>query len=214
MYNYRIKYQLSFLQLTARFLIASLLSLIAVVSQSSLAQPHSTTKDETMSITANELINTLDLEAHVEGGYFRRTFQADHRDKVDTEFGPRFTLTSIYYLLTDQSPIGHWHLNRSDIIHFFHLGAPITYYLIDDEGKLSTVTMGPDPTQGHQLQMTVKGGTWKASHLTSGEYGLISEAVAPGFDFEDMTLGDTPSLFKQFPEHEQLIKQFSTQRHN
>ncbi|MEG2391155.1 MAG: cupin domain-containing protein, partial [Pseudomonas sp.] len=30
-------------------------------------------------IKVDELITALDLEPHVEGGYFRRTYQADHR---------------------------------------------------------------------------------------------------------------------------------------
>ncbi|MCT6778171.1 cupin domain-containing protein, partial [Streptomyces sp. CS7] len=31
-------------------------------------------------------------------------------------------LTSIHYLLTRGSPVGHWHLNESDILHFHHHG--------------------------------------------------------------------------------------------
>ena len=31
-------------------------------------------------IKVDELITALDLEPHVEGGYFRRTYQADHRN--------------------------------------------------------------------------------------------------------------------------------------
>ena len=43
------------------------------------------------------------------------------------------------------------------------------------------------------MQMVVKGGTWKASKiLTTGSYGygLIGEAVAPGFEYIDMQLGN------------------------
>ena len=156
-----------------------------------------------------ELIEQLGLEAHMEGGYFKRTFQADHRDKIDTGAGPRFTLTSIYYLLTRESPTGHWHLNQSDILHFFHLGDPVTYYLIHPDGSLETVVMGPDPAQGHLLQLPVKGGTWKASHLPNGDYGLISEVVAPGFEYEDMALGDRTELIRRYPRHRVLIEAFS-----
>jgi predicted cupin superfamily sugar epimerase len=158
---------------------------------------------------AEELIDALGLQPHVEGGYFRRTFQADHRERIATPAGDRFTLTSIHYLLTGESPVGHWHLNRSDIIHFFHLGAPITYYLIHPDGRLETVVLGPDPRKGHKLQLAVTGGTWKASHLSSGDYGLISEAVAPGFEYEDMTLGKRVRLLEQFPQHAELIRRFS-----
>lgn len=158
---------------------------------------------------ADALIEALQLEPHVEGGYFRRTFQADHRERIATPTGKRFTLTSIYYLLTRQSPIGHWHLNRSDILHFFHLGEPVTYYLIHPDGRLETVVLGPDPGQGHRLQLAVTGGTWKASSLEEGDYGLISEAVAPGFEYGDMTLGRREELLRQFPGHESLIRRFS-----
>ncbi len=163
------------------------------------------------SIAVETLIETLDLEAHVEGGYYKRIFQADHRPLIATERGERFTMTSIHYLLTAQSPVGHWHLNQSDIVHFFHLGAPIRYYLIHPNGELETVLMGPDPSAGQQLVLSVKGGTWKASHLESGDYGLISEAVSPGFEYDDMTLAEADSLSQTFPQHEQLIRRFSRQ---
>lgn len=155
-----------------------------------------------------ELIEALGLEPHMEGGYFRRSFQADHRQKVSTPAGERYTLTSIYYLLTKESPVGHWHHNRSDILHFFHLGAPITYYLIHPDGRLETVVLGPDPARGHRLQLAVRGGTWKASHLPEGEYGLISEAVAPGFEYADMTLGEADTLLRAFPAHGDVIRRF------
>ena len=160
-------------------------------------------------MTREELLKALQLEPHVEGGYFRRTFQADHREQLGTEHGQRYTLTAIYYLLTRESPIGHWNLNRSDILHFFHRGAPITYYLIHPDGSLETVVMGSDPSKGEQLQLAVKGGTWKASYLGEGDYALISEAVAPGFDYADMALGRQQDLLARFPQHPDLIKQFT-----
>ena len=159
--------------------------------------------------SASALIETLQLQPHVEGGYFRRTYQSDDSPKVTTAYGDRFSMTSIYYLLTEHSRIGHWHLNRSDIVHYFHLGSPITYYLIDAQGELSVVTMGSRPDLGEHIQLTVPGGTWKASHLASGSYGLISEAVSPGFDFADMRLGNGDDLAAQFPRHADVIREFS-----
>ena len=160
-------------------------------------------------MNVDELVRALQLEPHVEGGYFRRTFEASHRDKIDQGSGPRFTMTSIYYLLTEQSRIGHWHLNNSDILHFYHLGEPITYYLIYPDGRLETVVLGPDPSQGQVLQLAVEGGVWKASHLASGVYGLISEAVSPGFEYSDMQLGQRDLLLHQFPAHRQIIEKFT-----
>jgi predicted cupin superfamily sugar epimerase len=62
------------------------------------------------------------------------------------------------------------------------------------------------------MQMMVKGDTWKASKIpTNGKYGygLIGEAVAPGFEYADMQLGKTAILLKQFPKHKQLISELS-----
>jgi predicted cupin superfamily sugar epimerase len=160
---------------------------------------------------AAALIEALKLSGHVEGGFFRRTYQAEDLPRVDTPAGERFSMTSIYYLLTRDGPIGHFHRNRSDIVHYFHLGDPIDYTLIHPDGRLETVTMGPDPTRGQRLQLTVPGGIWKASRLRSGAlgYGLISEAVSPGFDYADMTLGDTAALLALFPQHEAIIRALS-----
>ncbi|MEP5569405.1 MAG: cupin domain-containing protein [Halioglobus sp.] len=155
------------------------------------------------------IIKQLELEAHREGGYFKRSFQADHREKIATDNGPRYTLTSIYYLLTIESPVGHWHLNQSDIIHYYQLGGPIDYYIIQPDGTLSTVTLGPDLAAGQQLQLTVRGGNWKASCLTTGDYGLISEAVSPGFDYDDMNIAQSEKLIADFPQHRALIEAYS-----
>ncbi|TYK66651.1 cupin domain-containing protein [Colwellia echini] len=163
-------------------------------------------------LTAEQLVKALNLEGHVEGGFYRRTFSADHRATIPTDNGERVTMSSIYYLLSAQSPIGHFHMNQSDIMHFFHKGDPITYYMLNPDGSLQTTILGPDPTKGHQMQMMVKGGTWKASKIPSNGqygYGLIGEAVSPGFDYSDMQLGSKEKLLTLFPQHTTLINELS-----
>ncbi|MHA3737254.1 cupin domain-containing protein [Pseudomonas sp. Eth.TT006] len=162
-------------------------------------------------IGTSELIAALGLETHVEGGYYRRTFQADQRDLLQTAAGPRYLMTSIYYLLTVQSPVGQFHFNQSDILHYFHLGYPIEYSLIHADGSLQTLIMGNDVLAGQQLQLHVPGGIWKASRLLDGTngFGLISEAVSPGFDFADMQMGERQKLTAQFPQHRELIEKLT-----
>ena len=167
-------------------------------------------KSETK-LTAEDLVRYLKLDGHVEGGFFRRTYASDYR-LLTAQGDERLSLTSIFYLLAAQSPVGHFHLNRSDIVHYFHLGDPITYYLLHPDGDLETVVMGHDVRQGHVLQMTVSGGVWKASQIPSnGEhgYGLISEAVSPGFEYADMTLGYRQQMLELFPQHEDLVTRLS-----
>ena len=162
-------------------------------------------------IKVDELITALDLEPHVEGGYFRRTYQADHREMLDTAGGPRYLMTSIYYLLTEQSPVGQFHFNQSDILHYFHLGDAIEYSLILADGSLQTLVMGSDILAGQHLQLQVPGGIWKASRLLEGSqgFGLISEAVSPGFDFGDMEMGNREKLTTQFPQPRTLIEKMT-----
>jgi predicted cupin superfamily sugar epimerase len=103
-------------------------------------------------------------------------------------------------------------MNQSDIMHYFHTGDPISYYLLNPDGSIQIIVLGPDPTQGHKMQMMVKGGTWKASKVSvNGKYGygLIGEAVAPGFDYSDMQLGQTSMLLNEFPQHKELIEELS-----
>jgi len=149
------------------------------------------------------LIARLGLEAHVEGGYFRRTFQADHRPMRNTPAGERYAVTAILYLLCDDSPVDHWHVNRSDILHFHHLGGAIQYTLIWPDGQLQETVLGA--AAGQQFQLAVPGGVWKAARLLEGEYGLLGEAVVPGFDYADMRLGEAQELLQQFPQHRDKI---------
>ncbi|NED06914.1 cupin domain-containing protein [Streptomyces sp. SID6648] len=162
--------------------------------------------------TAQEWIDHLGLEPHVEGGYFRRTYQADRHPPVRTPRGERHLLTSIHYLLTATSPVGHWHLNTSDILHFHHHGAPLTYHLIHPDGRTETAVLGQNPDQGEELMLAVPGGVWKATLLDGGDHALISEAVAPGFDYADMTLGRPDELTARFPQHAELIRRYCRPR--
>ncbi len=162
-------------------------------------------------MTADQIIAQFSLKPHPEGGYFQRSYESTQQ--LQTERGERPSMTSIYYLLTQQSPIGHFHLNQSDILHYFHSGDPITYYLIDPDSKaLTQSVLGNNLAAGESPQLLVRGGQWKASRLqdngTCG-YGLISEAVSPGFDYADMTLGAAVDLLQRFPAHRDLIPKLS-----
>lgn len=150
----------------------------------------------------NYLIKQLNLSEHIEGGYFVRTYQSE------SSFHDRSLMTSIYYMLTHDRPIGHFHKNKSDIMHYFHLGSPMTYLTISPDGHLESFILGPDMTKGHVLQKVVKGGYWKASILEQGEFGLLSEAVSPGFDYHDMTLGTASLLRTEFPELWEKISRY------
>ncbi|MGB3768597.1 MAG: cupin domain-containing protein [Phormidesmis sp.] len=147
-----------------------------------------------------DLIDQLSLVEHVEGGYFSETHRATEEIQTPREGQTRSLLTSIYYLLTDDRPIDHLHQNKSDIMHYFQAGSPITYVLVDLNQTLRRVKLGLNVAQGEVPQLLVPKGYWKAAVLESGEYGLLGEAVAPGFDYRDMAIAKADKIRAQFPD--------------
>ena len=87
------------------------------------------------SLTADEVIQLLQLQAHPEGGYFRETF----RDAK--KVGERSASTAIYFLLK-QGEISGWH--RIDAVEVWHWygGAPIRLQIREGEGPVETVLLG------------------------------------------------------------------------
>jgi predicted cupin superfamily sugar epimerase len=144
-------------------------------------------------------IDKLSLVEHIEGGYFSETYRATEKIATLREGSQRSVMTSIYYLLTDDRPVDRLHKNQSDIMHYFHAGSSITYILVDMGGKLHKVKLGLDLSQGEVPQLLVPGGYWKAAVLEAGEYGLVGEAVAPGFDYRDMTIAKADEVRVRFP---------------
>ena len=101
-------------------------------------------------MTSDDIITSLNLVPHpTEGGYFRRTYQSDLN--CNTENGRRILLTSIYYMLTRENSIGFLHRNKSDIIHYYHLGASIKYTLVSPDGVLSEKILGPNIDKNESL---------------------------------------------------------------
>lgn len=160
----------------------------------------------------NTLIERLQLSPHPEGGYFRRSFVSANQLSPGSSLS-RPAMSSIFYLLTDDSPVGHWHRNRSDIMHYFHCGGALDYWLIDPNGQLQHSVLGNQLESGHQLQLLVPGGYWKATELVAGEFALLSEAVCPGFCPQDMEMGNAAALARTFPHHRAIIERLAQPIH-
>ncbi|KAL7268417.1 hypothetical protein RUND412_008960 [Rhizina undulata] len=142
------------------------------------------------------LISALSLSPHPEGGYFSRTHENPLRipnpfqDTSAEDDLTRPASTSIYYLLTPHSPVGHWHRNKALTYHSLHKGRG-RYVLIHENGSIETFVVGGDVEKGEKVQWIVGGGVWKCSFLLEGEDGtvggglLITEVVVPGFEYRD-----------------------------
>jgi uncharacterized protein len=132
------------------------------------------------SLTVDEVIQLLDLEAHPEGGYYRETF----RDS--TKAGERSASTAIYFLLK-QGQISRWH--RIDAVEVWHWygGAPLRLQIRNPEGPIETVLLGNSLLKGEQPQAVVPAQAWQTAE-TTGAWTLVGCTVAPGFEFAGFEL--------------------------
>jgi len=153
--------------------------------------------------SAEAWINTLKLEPHPEGGYFRQTDQSAIEYHIDRKGLPLYT--NINFLLMKDNP-SHFHQLTSDELWFFHDGNPLTVHSIYPDGRYEAVVLGLG--EGQKLNHTVPSGTIFGSTVEEG-YALVSCTVVPGFDFENFRLFSQDELLKLYPEHESVIKRLA-----
>jgi hypothetical protein len=152
----------------------------------------------------DELVRALGLRPHPEGGYFQETYRA--RARVETPRGARSAGTAIYYLLP-RGEFAAWHQVASDEVWHFYDGAPLTLYLLGEQG-LETVTLGREVLRGERPQVVVPAGVLQAA-VPRGDFTLVGCTVAPGFDFADWELPAREVLIARFPEHAELFRQLT-----
>lgn len=164
-----------------------------------------------MNHTIDTLCKMLNLEKHCEGGYFKETYRSKCL-YTNNNNQQRNLLTSIYYLVTQASGMSCFALNQSDLLLYHHQGDPMRIIFIDNNGNIREEILGSDIAAGHQPQIYCPANQWKAYDLMKGEYALIGEAVAPGFDYEDMQIMTDKQLQAISPKHYyQELKKFINQ---
>ena len=100
-------------------------------------QDHVKTTQATISIhqAIKTLIAKLDLQPHVEGGFFKETY----RSNLCVGSEPKKTRalsTAIYYLLTSDD-FSCWHRLSADEIWHYYGGSSVTIYQLNEAGVLS-----------------------------------------------------------------------------
>ena len=131
-------------------------------------------------MTAQEIIETLRLSPHPEGGHYRQTWVAENAGRP--------TGTCIYFLLAERER-SHWHKVDATEIWLYHSGAPLVLSMSETEaGPAQDHMLGSD-LSGARPQLIVPENHWQAAR-TTGAYTLVSCTVSPGFHFEGFTLAD------------------------
>ncbi|NHF59889.1 cupin domain-containing protein [Flavobacteriaceae bacterium TP-CH-4] len=160
-----------------------------------------------------KIIQTLNLQPHPEGGYFRETYRSKgtiSENNLGTGYkGSRNYCTCIYFLLTSEIFSAFHRIAQDEIWHFYE-GAPIQLHTLSPDGKHIEYVIGKDLTKGQVPQLVVPGGHWFAARILEPEaYALVGCTVSPGFSFDDFVLPARERLIGQFPEHRELIMAFT-----
>ena len=160
-------------------------------------------------ITASQLIASLRLNVHPEGGYYLETYRSGEMISMES-LPPRFGgerpfSTAIYFLLKGNQYSALHRIKSDEIWHFYH-GVGLHLYLIHPDGRGEVLKLGNDPDQGYSFQQVVPAGCWFGARPVSKKgYSFVGCTVAPGFDFGDFELANRKELLIQFPGHAEWI---------
>lgn len=130
-----------------------------------------------------DLIDTLGLQPHPEGGYYRELFRSDAGVQADGGRGRRSALTTIDFLLL-AGQFSAWHRVASDEVWHLLEGGPLRLWLMPPAlDRVTTVDLSPVGTSTAPRH-TVGAGWWQAAEPLS-DFAYCGATVAPGFDFAD-----------------------------
>jgi len=157
-------------------------------------------------ISADEVIESLKLLPHPEGGFYAETFRAEALPFELPERGPRSASTAIYFLLR-AGDFSALHVVSSDEAWHHYLGDALELHCFDLAGAHRAVVLGSALERGERPQHVVRRGELQAARVTAGPHGfaLCGCTVAPGFDFADFRMPPRAELLAKLPEHQALV---------
>lgn len=132
---------------------------------------------------ARELVATLGLAPHPEGGWYRETFRSDLPVVPADDRGTRAALTAIWYLL-EAGQRSRWHRVRSDEVWQHVEGDGLELVVADPALRESRTIVLAALADGGTPVHVVPAGWWQAAR-PRGAHALAGCVVGPGFDFAD-----------------------------
>ncbi len=156
---------------------------------------------------ADDFIEKLKLEKHIEGGSFKQVYKSTHKMPMPGYGGERSLATAIYFLLAGED-FSAFHRLKSDEIWAFNYGSPLTLYVIEENGSLKKYILGDAKNPSYQI--TILAHQWFAAEVNDKTFfTLVSCIVAPGFEYDDFELADREKLTARYPKHADIISQFT-----
>ena len=150
---------------------------------------------------ARQLIETLQLAPHPEGGFYRRVFESRRQAA-----GGRAQSSAIFFLLPGGA-LSRWHRVDADELWHWHEGGTLELLVAEaPTAELRREILGPVGA-GSLPQRAVPAHAWQAARC-QGDYVLVGCTVAPAFEFAGFELlagnaqaqRDWPRLLADYPE--------------
>jgi predicted cupin superfamily sugar epimerase len=157
-------------------------------------------------LSAGDVIATLGLLPHPEGGHYAETFRARALPFAIPARGERSASTAIYFLLAG-GDFSALHVVLSDEIWHHYLGDALELHCFDEAGAHRCALLGVQLPAGERPQHVVRAGELQAARVLAGPNGfaLCGCTVAPGFDFADFQMPTRAELITRLPQHRELI---------
>jgi uncharacterized protein len=132
---------------------------------------------------AGELIRTLNLQPHPEGGWYREIFRSPQRVHTPDGRRERSAVTTIDFLLA-AGQCSAWHRVRSDEVWHLLEGGPLRlWWMSAAQDAIGHVDLAAgDATLAPRH--VVPADTWQAAEPL-GDFAYVGATVAPGFEFAD-----------------------------
>lgn len=165
------------------------------------------------SLTAEDIVESLELEAHPEGGYYREFYRAEDvvpESALPSRYtGDRCMQTGIYYLLRSED-VSLLHRIQSDELIHFYTGDPVNVAMLLPDGTAFIKRISDRITSGDRPVVEIPQGVWFGMYLDDdADYGLLGTTVSPGFEFDDFELGDCEELTRKYPQKKDLIRRLT-----
>lgn len=144
-------------------------------------------------MTGYELMRSLNLDPHVEGGTFRELYRDGHHSDQRMDSGV------IYYAL-DKDEDADFHVLDSDEYWLYHAGTPLELWMIGIDGVISRTLLGIE--KGCQPCVLIpKGVTFGARHLPGADDATVVSCVTvPEFSYEHYILYTKEQVLQRWPD--------------
>lgn len=172
--------------------------------------------------TMEQVVKKLKLNLYPDGssGYYGEIYKAPEyiaKKHLPTEFkaGKYSLSSSIYYLLPEKN-ILKFHATTANKQFHHYLGSAMQIIMIHMNGALEKVILGKDILANQVLHLKIPANTYVAAqvyplqtNIHSLQYSLIGCTTSPSWEIEDCIRASISELIKLFPQHAEIIRQFT-----